>query len=54
MPLTVKFEPKVDDGKLLKGEWVETTLKCNIKGGYFPAGQQAAFSIDVVLRGLVT
>jgi len=58
--VTVSFNPPVDDGQLLKGEWVEASAKCNLKGGYFlvdpadPKSAQPAVTVDLVLKGLVT
>jgi len=54
VPITIKFEPKLEDGKLLKGEWVEIVVKCNMKGGYVPAGAAPLATVDILLKGMVT
>lgn len=54
VPITIKFEPQLDDGTLLKGEWVETVVQCNLKGGYVPAGAPPQVTVDLLLKGMVT
>eukprot|EP00656_Telonema_subtile_P001143 TRINITY_DN10537_c0_g1_i1.p1 TRINITY_DN10537_c0_g1~~TRINITY_DN10537_c0_g1_i1.p1 ORF type:complete len:1296 (-),score=422.09 TRINITY_DN10537_c0_g1_i1:6-3893(-) len=54
--VSIKFDPKADqieEGGLLKGEWVEIDVKCNMKGGFVPAGSPALFVYHVKVRGLV-
>ena len=52
--MLIKFDPNLDDGKLLKGEWLEITVKCTLKGGYIPAGGAPTQEIDLVLRGMAS
>ena len=50
----IKFEPNLEDGKLLKGEWLEIVVKCTMKGGYVPTGAAPTQEVDLVLRGMAS
>jgi len=56
VPIKVSFDPSaaLAEGKLLKGEWVETVVKCTLKGGYVPVGGAPVATVDLVVKGMVT
>ena len=50
----ISFNPQVEQEGLLRGEWLELDVVCNMKGGYTPAGAPPVFTYNLKLRGLVT